>query len=167
MLSMAGIWGLMYVFVPDENRGYFYQSNIDIDLNSGALREWHYFWIIPVKREVIETPFFKMVSEYVEITEQPVWKEDRRGVGFWPAKRGGGGGRLPSLCSNFADMIDISKRYGLSEEDKKDYVIKARGLLRDTNIEALEDLYDKLSSQLGFFVPNRDVLREITSDESK
>lgn len=72
-----------------------------------------------------------------------------------------------TICDNFADMIDISKRYGLSAEGKKDYVIKALGLLKNNNIEALEELYYKLSGQLGFYVPNRNILREITPGDNE
>lgn len=160
---MVCAWVLMYIFVPDEDHG-FYQSNKDIDLNSGALRERRCFWIIPVKHVVLQTPFSRMVSEYVKITDKPVWKEDYKGVSISLSDRGGGG-RLWYICDDIAYMIEMSERHGLSEEDKKDYVIKALGLLRENNIDALEDLDDELSRQLGFFVPSRDVFRRKTPDD--
>ena len=90
-----------------------------------------------------------MVSEYVKITDKPVWKEDYKGVSI-SLSESGNGGRLRTICDNFALLIEMSERHDLSEEDKKDYVVKALRLLRDNNIDALEDLEDKLARQLGF-----------------
>jgi hypothetical protein len=140
----------MYIFVPDKAHG-FYQSAIDVDLNSGLLRKRYYFWIIPIKHKVLQTDFSRMANEYIEITDKPVWKEDYTGVSILLAKRSSGG-RLQYICYKFSYLVEIFDEdgwdgYGLREEDRKDYFIKALGYLRENNIRALEDLTEELSKK--------------------
>lgn len=142
-LSMAGMWGLMVRFVPEQENGYFYQSNIDIDLNSGAKRQIHYFWIIPLKHVVSQTPFSKIASEYVEVTDKPVWKEDLTGVSILLSKRSGGGKRI-YLCETIAFIIEHADTFNISPEEQNNYMLKALSFLRANNIQALEDLMNEL-----------------------
>lgn len=121
-----------------------FTEHIDVDLNTGVLRQRYYFWVIPLKSEIIQTPFSRMASKYVD-TDRPVWKEDYKGV-FFLAKGGGGGKRI-YFCDKIALIMEHSDTLNISPEEKKDYILKALGFLRENNIEALEDLTEELSKK--------------------
>ena len=124
-----------------------YRYNMDIDLNSGILRKRFYYWIIPVKDEVVPTNFSRMVNIYLPNSKKPKWKESTQTVTISGAKIKKGG-RAISSCRVFIDTLVVAESSGnLSEDKKRIYLQTALDLLKVYKIQELEKLSKEIDEK--------------------
>jgi len=140
---LLGCFVAIDVLVLGPGKG-LYCYNTDVDLNSGILRKTFYYWLLPVKQEVISTKFSDMVASYVTERE-PKWTEDVVTVsasGACVRK----GGMIFSSCNALANAIDVADATGkLTADQKERYLIKALGLLRAEKVGDILTLADEVA----------------------
>lgn len=131
------------IFILEPGQG-LYRYNTDIDFNSGVLRKRFYYWIIPVKHEIVSTEFSEMIDTYCVTPKEAKWIEDVITVtvsGGWIKK---GGGRVSS-CSGISNAIAVADATAnLTMEEKKYYLNKALDLLRENRIDDIWKLADEI-----------------------
>jgi hypothetical protein len=121
-----------------------YRYNTDVDLNSGVMRKRFYYWIVPVRQEIVPTRFSDMVDVYVTVRE-PKWREDVITVSI-SGGRTTRGGTIGSNCSALANQIHLAYETGkVTAEQREYYLKKALSLLGAEKIDAIRGMADEIA----------------------
>jgi len=123
---------------------FLYRRNVDIDVNSGQLRNRYYYWVIPVRKETVSTEFSKLVSRHLEKPKDVQWKEDINTVtlGLGMIRRGG---YIISNCCGLANAIFVAEYEGtLTEEEKVSYLKKAMAAIKEGRHLHIRDMADEI-----------------------
>jgi hypothetical protein len=153
-MNMKKIIKLILIIVPLVvvtfvllNWDHFYRHDTDIDLNTGALRNRYFFWIIPIRSKIKDTDFSVLVSKYVKEQNQPNWDVEVR-TGDWTGGRFSVGGKRISACIMFVTAISLShldpgdKELDTAKEEE--LVKEALSYLKQGKAEEIKKLANKI-----------------------
>jgi hypothetical protein len=141
------------IFVLGPGPG-LYRYNMDIDLNSGVLRKRFFYWIVPVKHEIVSTDFSKMISDYIEKSEESIWEKDIQTVTISGAKLRKGGRAIAS-CNALANAIFVVEAFEkLSKKQKIEYLNKGLDFLEKGQPNDIYKLAEYITLKHDFFEVN-------------
>jgi hypothetical protein len=132
LIIVAANWNELYCY------------NVDVDLCSGRICKHYYFWIIPIKKEVSDTPFSLLLnSSDVSVISEPEWYPDLKSTYIFFGKQRSGG-FIQNACDTFAKAIEMSN---MDRQNTRNYITQAMEYLKTKEYEKINNLAKEISSK--------------------
>jgi hypothetical protein len=141
-LGMVVILISVTLIIVAANWDELYCYNAEVDLNSGKICKHYHLWIVPIKKEVLDTPFSLLLkSSDISVISEPDWYPDLKSTYVFFGKQRSGG-FIQNACNAFAQAIDISN---MDEQKTEAYTKMALEFLKSKEYEKINNLAKEVS----------------------
>jgi hypothetical protein len=141
ILLTVAVSVLAIVLFVGTNWTKLYRYNTDVDLNSGKIRKDYYFWVFPIKQDVLETSFSKLLEHLdIPVSTEPDWHPDSKSMYILGLQKSGG--YVQNACNHFVTAIQVAP---IDDNKMKDYTKEALEHLKNKEFDKIQSLAENIS----------------------